>query len=104
MFCLTNGIPFTEIQALQTLADVEAQQIASGGIGGSQGAVVIAVEGQAAEVKKAIEAAESVKGEPAVEPLKGRCDDCPYEVCAYFGMPEEELPLWMRRDGKKTPA
>lgn len=99
MFCLTNGITFTEIQALETIADVKAKQIAAGGIGGSQGAVVIAVEGEVAEVKKAIAITESVKGEPAVEPLRGRCDDCPYEVCAYHGVPDEELPLWMRRDG-----
>jgi hypothetical protein len=100
MYCLTNGITFTEIQALKTLADVEAQHIASGGIGGSQGAVVIAVRGPDAEVRKAIEAVESVKGEAPVEPMMGKCEDCPYEPCVYHGKTEDELPAWLRQNGK----
>jgi hypothetical protein len=100
MFCLTNGITFTEIQALETLAGVEAKHIASGGIGGSQGSVVIAVQGPDDAVKKAIAVAESVKGEPAVEALMGECDDCPYETCAYHGLAEGERPDWLRKNGK----
>ena len=96
MFCLSNGIAFTEIEALATLAGVEAKHIASGGIGGSQGAVIIAAQGDDASVKKAIAAVESVKGEPAVEALKGRCDDCPYPSCAYHGMAEKDLPAWLQ--------
>ncbi|MDP6776273.1 MAG: hypothetical protein QGI83_05880 [Candidatus Latescibacteria bacterium] len=96
MFCLSDGIVFTEIEALDTLAGVEAKHIASGGIGGSQGAVIIAAKGDEASIKKAIEAVEAVKGEPPVEARKGRCEDCPYPSCAYHGMAEEDLPAWLQ--------
>jgi hypothetical protein len=96
MFCISSGIVFTEIEALNTLAGVEVKHLASGGTGGSQGAVILAVRGEEAAVKKAIAIVESVKGEPAVEALKGRCEDCLYETCAYHGLREEELPAWLQ--------
>lgn len=96
MYCLSNGLVTTEIEALRILADVEAKHIASGGIGGSEGAVVIAVQGTDEQVGKAIAIAESVKGEPSVPALKGRCDDCPYDICAFNGKKEEDLPDWLR--------
>ena len=96
MYCLSNGLVTTEIEALCILTDVEAKHIASGGIGGSEGAVVIAVKGTDAQVRKAIAIVESVKGEPSVHALKGRCDDCPYDICAFNGKKEEDLPDWLR--------
>ena len=95
MYCLSNGIVVTEIEALRILAGVEAKHIASGGVGGSEGAVVIAVQGPEADVKKAIAAAESVKGEPAIAPMKGACDACPYDRCVFYGKKEDKLPEWM---------
>ncbi len=56
----------TEIQALRMLAGVEATHVASGGIGGSEGAVVLVVEGPDDRVRAAFELWESVKGEPPV--------------------------------------
>ena len=98
MYCISTGNVFTEIQALETFANVEAKLIAAGGIGGSQGAVIIAVRGEEAAVKKANEAVEAVKGEPPVDALKGHCDDCPYPTCAYHGLAEEDLPNWLRAE------
>lgn len=97
MYCLTNGITVTEIQALDTLAGVSAMHVASGGIGGNQGAVVLVAEGTDAQVKAAIESVESVKGEPPVPALKGVCTDCLYDRCAYHGMSESELPAWLQQ-------
>ena len=97
MYCLTNGFVVTELQALQVLAGVETGHIASGGIGGSEGAVTIAVQGDPAAVKKAIAVAEAVKGEPPVEALKGQCDDCLYENCAYHNSKEADLPGWLQK-------
>ena len=48
-------------------------------------------------MQEAIRCVESVKGEPSVPALKGTCDDCPYEGCAYNGLSEPELPAWLRR-------
>ncbi len=56
----------TEIQALAVLAGVRATHISSGGVGGSEGAVVLSVEGEEPAVAKAFDLVKSIKGEPAV--------------------------------------
>ena len=43
---------FTEIQALEVLYDVEAVQIAAGGIMGSEGSVVLAVSGESDNIRR----------------------------------------------------
>jgi hypothetical protein len=60
------GLVVTEIQALAILAGVRATHIASGGVGGSEGAVVLSMEGPEAAVDKAFEIVKSIKGEPPV--------------------------------------
>ncbi|MEW6750739.1 MAG: hypothetical protein AB1505_07145 [Candidatus Latescibacterota bacterium] len=96
MYCLSNGIVVTEVQALQILAGVEVRHLASGGIGGSEGAVVLAAQGEEGAVWQAIAAVEAVKGEPPVAALKGVCRECPYDRCTYHGLEEEALPAWLR--------
>jgi len=63
---VTIGKVVTEIQAFAILAGVRAYHLASGGVGGSEGAVVLALEGEEKRVKKAFELLESIKGEPPV--------------------------------------
>ncbi len=60
------GSVVTEIQALALLAGVKATHISSGGVGGSEGAVVLSVEGEEHAVAQAFELVKSIKGEPAV--------------------------------------
>ncbi len=60
------GKVVTEVQALALLAGVEAYHLASGGVGGSEGAVVLALEGDEKRVEKAFELVKSIKGEPPV--------------------------------------
>ena len=55
----------TEIQAFGLLG-VRAHHIGSGGVGGSEGAVLLAIEGEEEKVKRAFEYAKSIKGEPPV--------------------------------------
>ena len=59
-----KGELFTEIEAIKQFADVEVLHIASGGIGGAEGAVSLGIFGSENEVKKALAVIESVKGEP----------------------------------------
>jgi hypothetical protein len=61
-----TGKLVTEIQALAVLAGVKAVHICSGGVGGSEGAVVLALEGDETHVEKAFELVKSIKGEPPV--------------------------------------
>lgn len=61
-----TGKVITEIQALAILAGVSAYHLASGGVGGSEGAVVLAIEGDDNRVEKAFDLIKSIKGEPPV--------------------------------------
>lgn len=63
---LVNAEVVTEVQALAILARVRATHVASGGIGGSEGAVVLALEGSDESVERAFGIVKSVKGEPPV--------------------------------------
>jgi len=56
----------TEIQAFAVLAGVKAYHLASGGVGGSEGAVILSLEGDEKRVQKAFELVKSIKGEPPV--------------------------------------
>ena len=96
MFILTKAIVVTEIQALRLLADVLAVHVASGGVGGSEGAVVLVVMGEEDQVRKAISIVEGIKGEPPIAANKGICAKCPYP-CRFQGWMEEDLPDWARK-------
>ena len=56
----------TEIQALEVLGGVTATHVASGGIDGSEGSVVMALEGEEEVVAQAFELVKSIKGEAPV--------------------------------------
>ncbi len=63
----------TEIDALRILTGVDATLVASGGVGGAEGAVVLVVEGPDQRVRSAFQLWESIKGEPAVDsPIAAR--------------------------------
>lgn len=57
----------TEITAIDALYDVKAKCIAAGGVGGSEGAVILVIEGEEEKVKKAFEGITSLKGEPPIK-------------------------------------
>jgi len=63
---VVNATVVTEIQALHIMAGVEATHVASGGIGGCEGAVTLVVEGTDEAVRRAFEVVEGVKGEAPV--------------------------------------
>jgi hypothetical protein len=61
-----NGVVVTEIEALAMLTGVTATHVASGGIGGSEGSVIISLEGSDETVKQAFELVKSIKGEELI--------------------------------------
>ena len=63
---LVNAEVVTEIQALEILAGVRSTYIASGGVGGSEGTVVMIMEGNKEALENAFSLIKSIKGEPAV--------------------------------------
>jgi len=60
------GKVVTEIQAIGVMTGARAYHLGSGGVGGSEGAVVLALEGDEKRVEQAFELVKSVKGEPPV--------------------------------------
>jgi hypothetical protein len=56
--------------------------------------VVLVVQGEDEQVKKAISLVESIKGEPPLQGFKGICETCPYR-CSFAGKKLEELPAWL---------
>ena len=60
-----KGELFTEIEAIKQFANVEAFHMASGGIGGAEGAVTLLLRGSKDEVEKALQAIEKIQGEVA---------------------------------------
>ncbi len=63
---VVNSLVVTEIQALAVLTGVSATHVASGGVGGSEGCVILALEGSDATVVRAFELVKSIKGEPSI--------------------------------------
>jgi hypothetical protein len=96
MYCIIKATVVTEIEALRILFNVDAKHVASGGIGGSEGAVVLVMMGEDAAVQEAIALIESIKGEPPVRPMKGTCAACRY-ACRFAGTQEADLPAWLQR-------
>ncbi len=96
---LPNAKVVTEVQALQVLCGVKSIPVASGGIGGSEGASVLAVEGSAEGVESAFELIKSIKGEPPVaapEKLLPRA--------AQFGYRAQEFWSEWRKQMAQRPA
>jgi hypothetical protein len=67
LYPVTSAMVVTEIEALGILAGVAVRHVASGGIAGSEGAVVLLIEGNPKDVEKAWSICQAVKDEPAIE-------------------------------------
>lgn len=64
---VSTGLVVTEIQALGLVAGVRARQVAAGGVGGSEGATVLLLEGSQDFLDRAVAVVQSVKGEASVQ-------------------------------------
>lgn len=97
MYCIGTSTIVTEIQAIKMLFDCDATLVCCGGVGGNEGAVTLAVDGEEKNILALVDLLENqVKGEPAVKGNKGNCEVCRYRFCRYCGKKEEELPVWLR--------
>ncbi len=64
---IINAEVVTEIQAFEIMAGVSATHVASGGIGGSEGTVVLSLKGSDSTIEQAFDLVRTLKGE---SPLK----------------------------------
>lgn len=61
---LTEGIAFTEIEAVEALFDATAIPIAAGGVNGAEGSISLFIEGDDEDIARAYEFFTDLKGEP----------------------------------------
>lgn len=76
-----SGEVLTEIEAFELLAGVSVYVIGSGSIGGQSGVITMILDGEDAEVKKAVQIVEEIKGEKVIASLRGKCNNCYYRYC-----------------------
>jgi len=95
LFVVFNADVITEVEAIKILTGANAKHIASGGIGGSEGAVILSCEGLVNEIEKLTELVESIKGEPPQQWIKQKCNTCRYVNCIFYGKEEKFLPKWL---------
>ena len=95
MACVADGKVVTEIEALDTLFGLEAVHFASGGYGGSEGAVTFVVKGDDEKVNRCLDFVEKIKGEPPLPATKGPCETCGV-LCSYQGKDLDELPAYLK--------
>jgi len=63
---IPNALVVTEVQAFRVLTGVQVIPIAAGGVAGSEGTVVLSLEGKTAQIEQALSLVKAIKGEPPV--------------------------------------
>lgn len=84
----------TETETLEYLTGVKAMVFSCGGVGGAEGAVCIAVEGDGDQIEAAVQLAESVKGVSLPAIYSPQCSDCSMPSCHLCGTQKP----WIKED------
>jgi len=77
------GITINEVRAIEILSGASAIPIASGGLGGAEGAVTFVLKGKSDQVKKALDFVEQSKGARLPDLRLCNCNDCPVPNCKF---------------------
>jgi len=93
--CVTDGKVVTEREAIDILFGLKAVHFASGGYGGSEGAVTLIVDGEDDNVNRCLNFIEKIKGEPPLPAVKGPCKTCDI-LCSFQGKDVDELPAYLK--------
>jgi hypothetical protein len=83
LFAYPDGKTITEIDAVKTLSGAVAIPIASGGLGGAEGATTLIIKGTKEQVKDAIEYIELSKGAKLPSLRLSNCSDCSVPHCRF---------------------
>ena len=78
-----EGLTVTEIDAVNMLTGARAVPVSSGGLGGAEGAVTLAIEGESESVQRAIDYAEASKGARLPQVRKANCHTCNVSFCTF---------------------
>ena len=94
LYPVKGGTTVTEIQAVEILSGAKATPIASGGVGGAEGAIVLAIEGEKKQVTRAIEYVEQSKGAKIPHARPAPCQLCSSGDCHFPVHDKHWYPRW----------
>lgn len=77
------GITINEVRAIEILSGASAIPIASGGLGGAEGAVTFVLKGKSDQVTKALDFVEQSKGARLPDLRLCNCNACPVPNCRF---------------------
>jgi hypothetical protein len=83
LFPCPSGVTVNEVRAIEILSGASAIPIASGGLGGAEGAITLILKGKADEVKKALDFVQRSKGAKLPDLRLCNCNDCPVPNCRF---------------------
>ncbi|MCL5934962.1 MAG: hypothetical protein M1543_00430 [Firmicutes bacterium] len=83
---ITNALVITEIEALKILTGVETTHLGSGGIGGSEGSVILLVRGSDQEIEDTYKLIKGIKGGKKFGGWKYKCNECEFK-CDHSHLP-----------------
>jgi hypothetical protein len=83
LFAYPSGRSITEIDAVKILSGAFAVAIASGGLGGAEGAAILIIKGNNKQVKNALEFIEQSKGAKLPALRLSNCSDCSVPHCRF---------------------
>jgi hypothetical protein len=78
-----GGTTVTELEAIKILSGAKAVPNAAGGLGGAEGGIVLAIEGDQDQVRRAIEFVEQSKGAKLPEAHAVDCEHCTVPDCRF---------------------
>jgi hypothetical protein len=83
LFAYPDGRSITEIDAVKILSGADAIPIASGGLGGAEGAATLIIKGKNKQVRDALEFIEQSKGAKLPALRLSNCSDCSVPHCRF---------------------
>jgi hypothetical protein len=83
LFPCPTGVTVNEVRAIEMLSGASAIPIASGGLGGAEGAITVVLKGKTGEVKRALDIVEQSKGARLPDLRLCNCEDCPIPDCRF---------------------
>jgi len=83
LFPCPDGKTITEVDAVEILSGAVAVPVASGGLGGAEGATTLVIKGTNEQVRKAIKFVEQSKGATLPSLRLSKCSDCSVPHCRF---------------------
>lgn len=83
LFPCPKGTTITEVDAIKALSGATAIPIASGGLGGAEGATTLIIKGTKRQVERAIKFVEQSKGAKMPSLRLSNCHGCPVPHCRF---------------------